>query len=76
MALTAQDLRDVEAAASAVRYALDCELFWNQAHGMLRRNGDSRTKVVLIIVGLALLMFAGKRLFEWSGVAEKIQSFF
>jgi hypothetical protein len=43
---------------------------------MLKRNGDSRTKVVLIIVGLALLMFAGKRLFEWSGVAEKIQSFF
>lgn len=43
---------------------------------MLKLNGDSPLKVVLIIVGLALLMFVGKRLFEWSGAAEKIQSLF
>jgi hypothetical protein len=43
---------------------------------MLKRNGDSRTKVVSIIVGLALLMFLAKRIFEWSGAAEKVQSLF
>lgn len=43
---------------------------------MLNRGKDSRTKVVSIIVGLAVLMFLAKRIFEWSGAAEKVQSFF